>query len=77
MKNVIKMFLAVSLIFSAVGCTEKTQYGKCIGVNQEENPTKVYKANWWNIFVATMLAETIVVPIVTVLNQYKCPEGDK
>lgn len=69
------LILAMALTFSA--CTSSTQYGECIGINDDENPALRYEYSAWNIIVGVIFVETIFVPALVVLNDLKCPVGKK
>ena len=69
--------LAISLILVALlaGCTSSTNLGKCISINDKEQPGLVYKYNLWNIFLGFIFSETLIVPLVVVFGDYlKCPQ---
>ena len=55
------------------GCTTNTNLGRCIGINDTPKPDLVYQVNYWNLFVAFIFSETIIVPVVVVLDVLKCP----
>lgn len=59
------------------GCTSKTQYGDCVGITDEKDPTLVYHVDGLNVAVAVILSETIVVPIVVLASQLQCPVAHK
>lgn len=59
------------------GCTSRTNFGLCVGVGEDRDASLVYKLSHWNIFVAFILVETIVVPIVVIADQLYCPVGKK
>lgn len=59
------------------GCTSKTEHGKCIGVNSQENPQFNYEYSGRNIFFSIIFAETIAPPLITWYEMAKCPVGLK
>lgn len=66
------MLAMVAVMLSA--CTEATEFGECIGLNSAlEDPELIYEYNAFNIAVGIIFAETIVVPIVVLVDQLKCP----
>lgn len=71
-----KLF-TLSLLFSLSACTSSTKYGRCVGLNQAENPIYKYEYNGWNIGLAIVFAELVAPPIIVVLNESKCPVGKK
>ena len=68
-----KLIIIMSVLFFLNGCTTSTSFGECIGINDTPNPNLVYKASYWNLFLAFVFSETIIVPVVVVLNNIKCP----
>lgn len=72
-----KILLVATMIAMLSGCTSSTQYGSCIGVADDKEPTKQYKLSVWNTFLAIVFSETIVVPIVVLANETYCPVGEK
>ena len=72
MKNLI---LAALLLLA--GCTSHTQYGECIGINEDKDPKLKYKADIVNVAAGVVFAELIVPPIVVLFNELYCPVGVK
>jgi hypothetical protein len=72
-----KKLLLVALLLSLVGCTEKTPYGKCIGIGDDKDPKKVYKVDSTNLILGIVFVETIFVPVIVALDEFYCPYGDK
>jgi hypothetical protein len=68
-----KFLIASILALSLVGCTGRTQLGECIGINDHENPKLEYNYSAWNIALGALFSETIVVPLVVVFADLKCP----
>lgn len=62
----------VCMMFLA-GCTTSTQYGECIGIQEDEVPTLKYKVSGLNIVLAVIFSETFFVPLVVLLADFKCP----
>ena len=59
------------------GCTSRTPHGECVGILEEREPELSYRASVWNIVLAVVFSETIVVPLVVVLDEHSCPVGRK
>lgn len=76
MKKFISTVLIVSLL-SLTACTNSTEYGECIGINDQENPALHYKYSAWNIALAIIFSETIFVPLIVIFDDLKCPEGPR
>jgi hypothetical protein len=70
MKRVIAL-LALAALMS--GCTSKNEFGECIGTFDDKKPGLEYKLSVWNTFLAVVFVETIVVPIVVVADEVRCP----
>lgn len=68
-----KLLVTAVLAMSLVGCTGSTQLGPCIGINDTENPKLEYNYSAWNIALGAIFSETIVVPLVVVFADLKCP----
>lgn len=71
-----KYLIIVGLLILS-SCTSKNQYGDCIGLNQKENPKLKYQYSAGNIAVAVVFAEMVAPPIIVLLNELKCPVGEK
>jgi len=71
------ILLLLSILF--VSCTSKTQYGDCIGAFDDElkNPKLVYKINAVNAAVGIIFFQTIIVPMIVILNETQCPIAEK
>jgi hypothetical protein len=72
-----KLACVLLLAALAVGCTTRTEYGKCIGLVDDGQPGLHYKLSAWNLALAVVFSETIVVPIVVAVDDAKCPMGKK
>ena len=68
-----KLFLALIMSVFLTGCTTSTHLGQCIGVTDTPKPGLVYKVSYWNLFMAFIFSETIIVPLVVVFDSIKCP----
>lgn len=66
----IAMLLMVAVL---AGCTSENQYGPCIGAFDEPVPDVQYKLSVWNTVMAVIFFETVIVPVVVVANEAKCP----
>lgn len=72
MKKIIALLAATALLS---GCTSKNEYGECIGAFDDKKPGVEYKLSVWNTVLAVIFVETVVVPVVVVANQARCPTG--
>lgn len=69
--------LSLLLLIGLTGCQGSTEYGKCIGLGEEEKPNLEYRASTRNIILSVLFIETIFVPVVVALNEVYCPVGEK
>ena len=58
---------------SVLACRTETEYGKCVGLNDQRDSTLVYRGSTRNIVIAVVFVETIFVPVIVALNEYACP----
>lgn len=68
-----KKLLIVSLILLLTSCTSYTKYGPCIGADDIEEENLIYKLSIWNITLSIIFIETIIVPLVVLKAEAKCP----
>ena len=68
-----KLIFGLILCTTLMGCTRTTDFGTCIGVNDTPKEGLVYKVSIWNVFLGIIFSETIVVPLVVVFDQFRCP----
>ncbi len=66
--------LLLALALAVSGCTTRTSGGDCIGIADERVPGVKYELSGWNLFLALVFSETIVVPAVVVANELMCPK---
>lgn len=67
-------YIAMLLMAAALaGCTTENQYGPCIGAFDDPEPGVKYKLDVWNTVMAVIFVETVVVPVVVIANETKCP----
>ena len=68
------MFAVVALaLLGGAACTTETNLGQCIGVADDEDPRFRYKVSAWILCVDIFFIETLVVPIIGVVDDFKCP----
>lgn len=72
-----KTFAAALMLMLLAGCATKTEYGDCIGAFDDGKPDLEYKMSVRNVALAVFFSETIVVPVVVVAEQTRCPVGAK
>ena len=71
------LLIALAAMFLA-GCTTRTEYGSCVGIHPDDHdPALRYKLDAWNLAMAVIFVETVVVPIVVIVDETYCPVGKK
>lgn len=68
-----KLFTALLCAFVLTGCTTRTEYGDCIGIDGVGKPDLVYKMSVVNAVIGVIFIETIIVPIMVLKDQTYCP----
>lgn len=71
LRSAILLLVMSSLLMT--GCTNRTHYGECIGINDPQVPGVTYKVSTRNVILGIVFIETIVVPVIVVLDDFKCP----
>lgn len=62
------------------GCTEKTEYGYCVGVlgqSRRLDPKLEYRISMWNVALGIIFSEFLLPPTIVVLDELYCPIGKK
>lgn len=69
--------LMLSLLASA--CTSRTEYGTCLGLDDDDrkDPALVYDVSVWNVVLAVIFVETIIVPLWVAFKETSCPVARK
>lgn len=75
MKKIFMVVFMSAMVLVMAGCTSSTQYGDCIGINDQSNPNLHYKYSAWNIFLGIFFFETVFVPAIVIFDDLKCPVG--
>lgn len=70
-----KTVLLLALLITS--CTSSTEFGECVGLNEEKQADLVYKYSSWNIAMGIIFSELVVPPIAVVLDALECPVGRK
>jgi hypothetical protein len=76
-KNMKKIALATVLTLTLSGCTSSTEYGECVGITDQKDPTLRYEYNAGNVIVAVAFSETIIIPVIVIFSNLKCPIAKK
>lgn len=73
--------IALAASIAAAGCTSSVEIDgttvPCIGAFDDPDPNYRYEAATVNIIMAVVFFETIVVPIVVLLDETRCPVAAK
>ena len=72
-----KKLTIIVLMLSASACTSKTEHGRCIGLNGDEDPKLKYEYSAWNIGMGIFFSSLVIPTIYVALDQLKCPVGTK
>lgn len=75
-----KLFAAIMLCLvtaTASGCVSRTEYGECIGVQEDENASLHYRVPARNVILGVVFVETIFAPAIWLLSDFKCPDAQK
>lgn len=72
-----KKLAIVVLMLSMSACTSSNQYGKCVGLNGNEDPKLKYEYSALNIAIGILFFGFIAPPIYVALDELKCPVGTK
>lgn len=74
-----KRMLASLLLMTVTSCTYSTEYGECYGLLSEnkKDPDLIYEFDGGNVFWGLIFSETLVVPLIVVLDALKCPVRHK
>lgn len=72
-----RLFAILLIAVMLAGCTTHTKYGDCVGLGDDQNKNLHYKLSGWNLAIGIIFFETVVVPIVVILDDAVCPIGPK
>ena len=70
MKNISVILFVFAVLF---GCESETSFGKCIGINDERDPSLHYKVSTTNVVIGIVFIETVFAPAIVVLDELYCP----
>lgn len=71
-----KLFLALALVM-IFGCKPSTEYGECIGFDDDKKPELVYNVSVRNAFWSVVGIQFILPPIWWAVDFVYCPVGEK
>jgi hypothetical protein len=72
-----KFLIGLLTVLSLTDCTSKTPYGDCVGINGQESPALKYEYSSKNAIVGIVFFEFVAPPVIVLLNELKCPVGNK
>jgi hypothetical protein len=72
-----KLVVALLLVLMLSGCTTHNSKGDCIGLADEKVAGVKYDLSYWNLVLAFVFSETIVVPVVVLAKDLECPRVDQ
>lgn len=67
--------IAIASALLLTGCTTETPYGNCIGIDDNKDPALIYKIDEWNVFLGIIFSESLIVPIIVIVDDLYCPIG--
>jgi len=74
MKYLAAILVACSLVS---GCRSETEYGKCVGIDDKQDPKLEYKLSVRNTVLGIFFVETVIVPVLVLVDETYCPVGNK
>lgn len=69
-----KMAIVLAVLLVLTGCTRSNPRGQCVGVLDQKKPGVEYDISYWNMIIATIFVETLIVPAVVILKALECPK---
>lgn len=66
--------LLLALALAVSGCTTHTSGGECVGLLDDKVPGVKYELSVWNVVMAVVFSETVIVPVVVVASDLQCPQ---
>lgn len=68
-------YFFIFIVFILTACTSKTEFGRCVGIWDEQEPTLIYKPSVRNLFWGIVGLEIIYPPLDVAINKFYCPVG--
>lgn len=72
-----KLAALLCVVTMSGACTCSTSVGECIGVQTNKDPRLIYEASVWNIILAVIFSETIIVPLAVAFDSAYCPTATR
>lgn len=71
-----KMIFILALAATVLGgCTSSTEYGDCIGFDDDEVPGLKYDVSSKNVAIGVIFSAFIVPPLIVLFDELRCPIG--
>lgn len=68
-----KLLLVLMMLIPLSACQYNTEYGECIGLDDDQNPALVYDLSTRNIVLGVVFSQMLVPPIYVALEATHCP----
>ena len=65
------------LCFVLSGCTTRTDYGSCVGIADDKDPSLVYKVSAWDLVMGIVFMGLVAPPVFVLVDEFYCPVGRK
>ena len=72
----VKKIIATAACLLLTACQTRTDYGKCVGLGEKQNPKLEYQLSTRNIVWGIIGIELVVPPVVVVTQEIFCPIGE-
>lgn len=70
-----KRLLLSLLLVSSLACESERYCKPCICITDDKVPNVSYEVSKRNVILGIVFSETLVVPAVVLLTEFKCPKG--
>lgn len=72
-----KRFLATAALMFTMGCRTETEFGQCIGVQDDRSPMLVYEVPTRNIVLSAIFFQSVIGPALFFFADFRCPVARK
>lgn len=72
-----KLLILLGIVLLATSCSDRTEFGECVGLITPKDPTLVYDIRGGNVFWGIIGAEMVLPPIYVGLKNFYCPIAKK
>jgi hypothetical protein len=70
-----RVIAVVAMLAMLGACTSRTEFGKCVGLGQKQDPTLEYQVSAWNVVMGIVFFEMLLPPIFVATDELYCPIG--